>query len=291
MFLERVTGLKDSTKNHYKQKLYDAMGILGEEPITALTPERLRAYMKQRQTETSDIQIRLELTALSSMCEWACDEELLQANPVRQVRRKRLGKAAKHSRKVRPTSLQLILDYLKETYPGFWFPFIQLVLETGMRHEEALGLSWDEVDLTRGIIHLESERTKTSTGRNIPIPDTCLGTLKGLPQYEWSRWVFTNPRTRDRYVSINKQWGRIRDKLGLPKVRIHDMRHSFASWTDAMGLASLDRRRIMGHSSEEVHMRYSSVDEQVLRKRLNDHSVGTYLAQETEFKSEADEKE
>jgi integrase len=290
MYLDRVVGIKDSTKRHYRLKLTDALQSLGREPISALTPDRLRAFVADRRLKTSDIQVRHELTALSAMCEWACDGGYLEMNPVRLVRRKSLGRAASHSRAIKPNDLTKFLDFLKEADPDFYFPFTVLVLETGMRHEEALGLQWEDIDLKRGMIDLPWQKEKTSRGRIIPLTNTALDTLASVRKCVGSPWVFTNPRTRTRYTSIWKQWGRLRDRAGVGDIRIHDLRHTFASYTRRMGMSALDRMPIMGHSSEVTHQNYAATDERSLRDVMNRFSPSTLLAQERKSGEPEDEK-
>ena len=290
LYFERVQGLKDSTKRHYHKKIVPVLEILGREPIVTITPARLKAYIQERRPETSDIQVRRELTAASSIFEWAVDNDYLEVNPVRLVKTKHLGRPSYHPRALSPPDLRHLLAVARETSPGFWEPFITLALETGMRHEELLSLEWKFVDLERGMIYLPWENEKTSRGRIIPISDTALNTLRTVCRYEASPWVFTNRRTMSRYVSIWKGWGSLRDKAGLPHVRIHDLRHTFASYTRRLGMDALDRRAVMGHSSEESHALYAATDERALRRVLNAHSPSTLLTQDRELSEDEAEK-
>jgi integrase len=289
LYFQHVQGLKVSTKDHYQQMLVNVFdSSLGDEPITLLTPERIKAYIHERRGNTSDIQIRHELTAISSVLEWAAEwgiEGAPEVNPTRLVRKKSLGKAASHSRAIEPEALQRILDAAKRRSPGFWLPFVTLLLETGLRHEEALGLTWPQVDMQRGVINLEWFREKTNRGRIVPLSSTAIRTLAGVRRYDWSPYVFTNVRTRKRYHSIWAGWGRLRTEANCSHIRIHDIRHTFASYTRRLGMDRLDRKAIMGHSSEESHELYSKSDEATLRGLIDRYSPSTLLAHSRELGS------
>lgn len=289
LFFQTTHKLKASTRNHYGKKLIAILAAMGAEPCTTITADRLKAYIVGRRGQTSDIQIRRELTALSSVFEWAADNDHVEVNPVRMVRKKHLGKPASHPRAIKPIDVSKLLAAAVRRSPKFWHPFLSLILETGMRHEEALSLKWDNIDFNRGMIDLPWEKEKKYRYKIVPLSDTALRTLASVPRYPASEWVFTNSRTMDRYTSIWKGFGRLRDLVGLKHVRIHDFRHTFGSYTRRLGMDHLDRKSIMGHSSEVAHALYAETDERSLRKVLNAHSPSTLLAQEREF-AETDEE-
>lgn len=283
MFLDRVVGIKDSTRKHYKLMLVNATELIGDIAITELTVTRMRAYIQERKLQTSDIQIRHELTALSAVCEWACDNDLLETNVVKQVRRKSLGKAASHSRAIKPADLIKLLTFLEKRSPDFFYPYTLFLLETGMRNGEALNLRWSDIDLNRKMIDLPWDKEKTSRGRSIPITSTALRTLASVRRYPGIDYVWVNPHTLKRRVSPWQSWVRLREEVGLPKVRFHDLRHTFASYTRRMKMASMDRQSIMGHSSEITHAVYAESDERALWEALESVSPSTLLAHERKF--------
>lgn len=279
-FQDPSLNIKDSTAKLYARKMAIVVNTLGNIPLSAVTPELVRTYMKDRRGQTSDIQVRHELTALSAVLEFAVENELPGApthNPVRLVSKKRLGKASDHARFLQPHEVQRLLDAAQGR--RFWAAFIRLILETGMRHEEALGLRWSEVDLEKGTIKLSRERDKAKRDRLIPLTTHSLNTLAGIARDPLSEYVFTNPGTRTRYVSIYRGWTVLRKRAGLPKARIHDLRHTFASWVRQLGMSREDRMSIMGHTTVEAHELYAAGSVQTLRELLGKHSPHSLLPQ------------
>jgi hypothetical protein len=79
LFLNHGGGLRASTLDHYAQKLALLIDAFGNRPLCDVTPTAIRDYMAARRHETSDIQVRRELTALSSVMEYAADRRLAGA--------------------------------------------------------------------------------------------------------------------------------------------------------------------------------------------------------------------
>ncbi len=79
-----------------------------------------------------------------------------------------------------------IRDAAKRRSPEFWLSFLTLLLETGLRHEEALGLTCPQVDMQRGVINLEWFREKTNRGRIGPPSNTALRTPASVRRYDCS---------------------------------------------------------------------------------------------------------
>lgn len=274
--------LKKSTLGHYAKKLTYIIHEMDYPPLADINLDWVKELVRRRRAKTSDIQIRRELTALSSVLEYAADHGLEGApemNPCRLFRKKGLKKPVKKPRWLQPEEVAQLLDAAE---PKFWRPFLTLVLETGMRHEEALGLLWSEVDLDRRIINLGWDREKTKRGRIIPLSHTAHHTL--LTQRRTALpFVFVNGRTRDRYKSIGEGFRRLRKQAGVPHARIHDLRHTFASWTRQSGMSREDRMDMLGHLDDVTHGGYANASIETLVESVNKHSPHTLLTQLREF--------
>jgi site-specific recombinase XerD len=85
--------------------------------------------------------------------------------------------------------------------------------------------------------------------------------------------VFINQQTCEPYTTISKVWGRIRNKAGLPQLRIHDLRHGFASFLVNNGRTLYEVQQILGHSDPSVTMRYAHLSTKALQAAANSASV------------------
>ncbi|WP_454696695.1 tyrosine-type recombinase/integrase [Achromobacter aegrifaciens] len=141
--------------------------------------------------------------------------------------------------------------------------FIQLALHTGCRRNELLKLRLQRVRTEEGLITLESEDTKTKKHRVIPLNAPALQALNTMGAWRAehcpaSPWVFPSPRDHSRPLStIQKGFRSLCVKANIEDFRIHDLRHTCASWLVMAGVPLLVVRDLLGHSSIEMTERYA----------------------------------
>ena len=103
---------------------------------------------------------------------------------------------------------------------------IQLIALTGCRRSEISDLTWREVDLENGFLRLRHSKVGP---RAVPLGDEAVVLLARLKERVGGDWVFPSRRGRGPVIGLQKVWTAIRAKADLPGLRIHDLRHSFAS--------------------------------------------------------------
>ena len=141
--------------------------------------------------------------------------------------------------------------------------FIQLALHTGCRRNELLKLRLQRVRTEEGLITLESEDTKTKKHRVIPLNAPALEALETMAAWRaehcpTSPWVFPSPRDHTKPLStIQKGFRSLCTKANIDDFRIHDLRHTCASWLVMAGVPLLVVRDLLGHSSIEITERYA----------------------------------
>jgi integrase len=84
--------------------------------------------------------------------------------------------------------------------------------------------------------------------RTVYLNDVALEILDKLDTESKSEYLFTSSRTGDRLTDISKVWGRIRNKAGIPDVRLHDLRHSYASFLANSGCKEFQIQQALGHA-------------------------------------------
>ena len=109
---------------------------------------------------------------------------------------------------------------------------IRLLLMTGARLSEVLTLQWSFVDLQRGLLTLPDSKTGQKI---IFLSHGAIAVLKQLRRDPTNPYVIKGARAGSRLVNLQKPWTRIRRQIGLDDVRLHDLRHSFASLAAAQG--------------------------------------------------------
>ena len=131
---------------------------------------------------------------------------------------------------------------------------LRLLMLTGCRRNEVLDLKWKDVDRKAGELRLRDSKTGA---RAVPLPPAAGTVLAGVPRVPGNPWVITGARPGGRLSNLNDHWLRIRARAGLEDVRIHDLRHSFASRALALGESLPMIARLLGHGQAHTIARYA----------------------------------
>ena len=131
---------------------------------------------------------------------------------------------------------------------------IRLLVLTGCRRNEILGLRWDDLNFDTGEMRLPDSKTGV---RMVPLTSAAADVLKGLPRSPDNPWVFPGKKKGARLVNINDSWERVRRRAGLDGVRLHDLRHSFASRALALGESLPMIGDLLGHRMVNTTARYA----------------------------------
>ena len=138
---------------------------------------------------------------------------------------------------------------------------IMLLILTGCRLNEILTLKWDYVTYK----HLELPDSKTGR-RRIPLPREAYDILEALPRMAGNPYVILGESETGPLVNLQKAWTRIRKIAGLEDVRMHDLRHTYASVAVMSGIDPFTLKEIMGHKNLQTTLRYAHLaDESVQR--------------------------
>ena len=121
---------------------------------------------------------------------------------------------------------------------------IRLLMLTGCRSDEILNLKWDDVDRTARVLRLRDSKTGP---RMVSLTGPVLKVLDGIERAEGVPWVLRGARTGSRLACLSWHWRRIKQETGLHDVRVHDLRHSYASRALALGEGLPAIGRLLGH--------------------------------------------
>lgn len=139
--------------------------------------------------------------------------------------------------------------------------FIRLALNTGCRKNELLKLEWSRVDLDRALILLEAEHNKAKRRQTVPLNDDAVATLRRLQAWQKDHapgtpWVF-GKESRERITTFQTGWTAALKRAGIEDFRIHDLRHTFASWLVMQGEDLYVVKELLRHSSVTVTEKYA----------------------------------
>ena len=146
------------------------------------------------------------------------------------------------------------------------------LLSVGCRLNEALSATWDQIDKDKRVWRIPASNSKSKRIRSVPLNDAALEVFAQLDTEGKYDHVFVG-KTGKPYTTIMKVWTRLRNKAGLPHLRLHDLRHSYASFLVNSGRTLYEVQQILGHSDAKVTERYAHLSSKTLQEAANTASV------------------
>ena len=144
---------------------------------------------------------------------------------------------------------------------------IRLLLFTGCRLDEVLTLRWDDVDFDLAEIRLRDSKTGA---RVVQLAPPAVDLLAALPRELANPHVIPGLKAGRSLVNLQKPWRAIREAAGLRDVRLHDIRHSFASVAASNGQSLLMIGKMLGHTQAATTQRYAHLQRDPLRVATSD---------------------
>ena len=198
------------------------------------------------------------IKVLRTLCNWAEEHGFRPegSNPAR-----RIEKYKEHPRErfLSPRELQRLgraLDRAERC--GAVTPWaagaVRLLIFTGARRNEILEARWEWVNMERGTLSLPDSKTG---GKTIHLNAPALNVLAGLPRLDGNPFIICGGKPGARLGDLEAPWRRVRKAALLDDVRIHDMRHSFASVAVAGGLTLPLIGGLLGHRQPQTTARYA----------------------------------
>jgi integrase len=259
------------TVDEDKRQLEHLKLALGAEtPLATITAARISEYKAQRlgtvrKIGTGDSTIERPLTAaavnrplalLRHLLRLAHEEwELLQAVPRVRLEKEPQGRL----RWLTEEEITRLLNACAKSKNKELRAAVIVALNTGLRRGELLGLTWERVDMSRGVIRLEL--TKSGRRREVPLNEDSDRALMGLGPKADGR-VF-----QTRYIQT--AYNNAVDAAKLDDVTFHTLRHTFASWAVMRGVTLKELQELLGHASLAMTMRYAHLAPEHLRTAVS----------------------
>jgi integrase len=148
---------------------------------------------------------------------------------------------------------------------------VAMLILSGARKREVLDARWEDFDIPRRLWRIPI--SKSGRARHVPLADGALAILASLPRREGVAWPFANPDTGKPFVSFYCAWDSARKRAGLGDVRLHDLRHSFASLLVNSGRTLYEVQHILGHTQVKTTQRYAHLSQDTLLAAANAATV------------------
>ena len=200
-----------------------------------------------------------------------------EINPVRAVPRFKFDNA--RERYLTKDEAQRLLKACKgSSNPQLW-SIVSLLLYTGARKSELLHAEWKHVDLEHRSWLIPD--SKTGRARRVPLALAAIEVITKLVEKPGCPWLLPNPETLRPYNSIKRAWETARAEAKLSGLRIHDLRHSAASFMANAGTDLFAIGRILGHADHQSTMRYAHLANDTLLAAVEAGAAGIHTGATT----------
>jgi len=241
---------------------------LGRQPVAAVTRtdlENLHRTLRATPYQANRV-LALLSKAFGLAIEWGWRED----NPARGV--KNYGEQKRHERWLNREEIRRVLGVLRNFSDQQSANALRLLLYTDARKYEALTARWEDFDFDGGRWTKPSHRTKQKRTETIPLSRVALWLLKRMRRGAAeppSGWLFPERKADTHQEDLKGAWGEVRKLAKLDAVRIHDLRHTFASHLVSSGESLPVVGRLLGHTQAATTMRYAHLADQALREAVN----------------------
>ena len=250
--------LKASTAKGYKRMERVIVPALGRHRVTEVTRADVAKLHHDLRHIPYDANRSLEI--ISKMFNLA---EMWGLRPDGSNPRKHIKKypEEKRERFLSPAELRRVGEVLREMEQegielSSSIAAVRLLMLTGCRLGEIMTLQWDHVDIPGKALRLPDSKTGAKV---VHLGQPAVEVLEKIERVDGNPWVIVGTKPGARLTDLQPFWQRVRARAGLKDVRIHDLRHTFASTAVAAGQGLPMIGKLLGHAQVQTTARYAHV--------------------------------
>jgi integrase len=259
-------------KAYHRDRAKQFLSFFADMPIGQITKNDIARYRKQRHADhlrrqgtddrkpLSETTVNRDVEVIRHLFFWAADEGFILANPISRIR------MARERGKRRPVIS--VSDELKllAACAEHLAPIAIAALDTGLRRGELLNQVWEDIDFDRKVLSVTHSKTAEGEQRIVPMTARLITVLDG--NRKPSGIVFTYEK--EPIHRIKTAWAGAIRRAAIPRLRFHDLRHSFNSRLADLGIIADVRKALMGHSSGgDVNSIYTHIELPTLRDAIH----------------------
>lgn len=246
--------------------------VFGERRLNELKRQELQVFHSELLTKgigeaTADHHLKLIRQVLNKAVEFG----VIEVNPIARV--KLFNPDNRLENYLDPAELERLLTVLRTDGNRAVCNAALFLLSTGARLNEALAATWGHIDRENRVWRIPATNSKSKRVRSVPLNDAALELLAQLTPGDETTHLFISAKTGEQIGNVHKVWDRLRKAAGLPRLRLHDLRHQYASFLVNSGRTLYEVQKILGHSSHSVTERYAHLSSKSLLDAANTASA------------------
>jgi integrase len=252
---------RPATARDYRQQVnVDILPALGRVKVAALSHADVDAFHRKISARAPTHANRV-LACLSKMFSLAIRWGWRADNPCKGIERNSENKRQRYLSGAELARLTAALVELRDQGAA---NVVRMLLLTGARRGELLAAKWSDFDLDAGVWTKPGSTTKQKTSHRVPLSQAACRLLTEMQRAAESEWLFPARFTPHR-LDIDDAWGVLRKTADIHDVRLHDLRHTYASVLASSGLSLPIIGALLGHTTAQTTMRYAHLLDDPLR--------------------------
>lgn len=217
---------------------------------------------------TADHHIKFLCRMMNLAVQW----DFLEKNPLGKISYFNPDNQIEHF--LDDAAIQRLVAVLKAHPKKIIALLLMFLLSTGARKASGKNCRWEDVDFVNRVWRIPASASKSKKVVMVPLNDSAIWVLEQLHTEGAKGYIFVHERTGKPYTAIEKTWYEVRRLAGLgTEVRIHDLRHTYASLLVTSGRSLYEVQKILAHSDPKITMRYAHLSAKTLQEAANAASV------------------
>lgn len=267
-YMPYIKSYKESWDTDWSLLINHLLPAFGHQRLNKITRSQLEDYKLEKVNTLSPATVNRHIVLFRYVLNLAIEWETvgIESNPASKI--KMLPTNNQRLCILSDEEMRKLIGLSQQSQNKSLFAIVALLSYTGARKREILDAKWQYIDWTNNL--LKVPRSKSGKTRQIPLNDIAINILKSLPTLNGeNEFIFPNPDTGLPFTSIYYAWDYIRIKAGLKHVRMHDLRHNFASWLVMNGSSLYTVQHILGHADPKTTQRYAHLSNEHLLAAAN----------------------
>ena len=272
-YMERYGKFKRTGAEDARKIDKDILPTVGTKKVTDVTRRDIEDIHHAKRN--SPYAANRVLSLLSTMFNVAITWGWRTDNPAKGVRR---YNETSSERFLSPIELSRLSEAMGDHPEQRSVTAIRLLMLTGARRSEVLHATWSQFDLEAGVWVKPGATTKTKTEHRVPLSAPALQLLTDMKAVGTSEYLFPGNVPDQPLKDIKRTWASVCSAAGLEGVRLHDLRHTYASLLASSGVSLPIIAKLLGHTKVSTTMRYAKLYDDPLREATE--RVGAVVASE-----------
>lgn len=253
---------KKSWKDDERMLESDWIKTFGKIQLNNITRRSVQDNIMKIKQRTSGATSNRHLSLISKLFSLAIELEVFEGeNPCSRL--KKFQESTGRERFLTKDEIKRLLGTLEEFKGNAAALLIKFLLFTGLRRGEVLQLRWEDISQDLQQAHIRMENAKNKKSRFVGLNSLAQAALKELQKIkeEGNPYLFPGAIPGSHLANPNKTFKSVKRKAGLGNLRLHDLRHSFASLSLAGGASLFEVQKMLGHADHKTTQRYAHVSE------------------------------